>query len=47
MLAVCLQHEIDHIDGVLFVDRISALKRNIIIKKMVKAKKLRSREHAA
>ncbi len=47
LLAVCLQHEIDHIDGVLFVDRISALKRNIILKKMVKAKKLRSREHAA
>ena len=47
LLAVCLQHEIDHIDGVLFVYRISALKRNIILKKMVKAKKLRSREHAA
>ncbi|MEQ9331696.1 peptide deformylase [Thalassobaculum sp.] len=47
LLAVCLQHEIDHIDGVLFVDRISALKRNMIMKKMVKAKKLRSREQAA
>lgn len=47
LLAVCLQHEIDHIDGVLFVDRISALKRNMIMKKMVKAKKQRSREQAA
>ncbi|MEQ8814347.1 MAG: peptide deformylase [Thalassobaculum sp.] len=47
LMAVCLQHEIDHIDGVLFVDRISALKRNMIMKKMVKAKKLRSREQAA
>lgn len=47
LLAVCLQHEIDHIDGVLFFDRISALKRNMIMKKMVKAKKLRSREQAA
>jgi peptide deformylase len=47
LLAVCLQHEIDHIDGVLFVDHISALKRNMIMKKMVKAKKLRSRENAA
>ncbi len=47
LLAVCLQHEIDHIDGVLFVDRISALKRNMIMKKMIKAKKQRSREQAA
>lgn len=47
LLAVCLQHEIDHIDGVLFVDHISALKRNIIMKKMIKAKKQRSREQAA
>lgn len=47
LLAVCLQHEIDHIDGVLFVDHISALKRNMIMKKMVKAKKQRSREQAA
>lgn len=47
LLAVCLQHEIDHLDGVLFVDHISALKRNIMLKKMVKAKKLRSREPAA
>lgn len=47
LLAVCLQHEIDHLDGVLFVDHISALKRNIMLKKMVKAKKLRSREQAA
>lgn len=47
LLAVCLQHEIDHLDGVLFVDHISALKRNIMLKKMVKAKKQRSREQAA
>jgi len=47
LLAVCLQHEIDHLDGVLFVDHISALKRNIMLKKMVKAKKLRAREPAA
>lgn len=44
LLAVCLQHEIDHLDGVLFVDHLSALKRNMIIKKMVKAKKLREPE---
>ncbi|MDF1794005.1 MAG: peptide deformylase [Thalassobaculaceae bacterium] len=47
LLAVCLQHEIDHIDGVLFVDHLSPLKRNMIMKKMVKAKKNRAREEAA
>lgn len=38
-LATCLQHEMDHLDGVLFVDRISALKRNMILRKLVKARK--------
>ena len=47
LLAVVLQHEIDHLDGVLFVDHISALKRNMILRKMVKAKKTREREAAA
>lgn len=42
LLATCLQHEIDHLDGVLFIDRISALKRNMILRKLVKAKKLES-----
>jgi len=40
LLATCLQHEMDHLDGVLFVDHISALKRNIILRKLVKARKL-------
>jgi peptide deformylase len=40
LLATCLQHEIDHLDGVLFIDHISALKRNIILRKLVKARKL-------
>jgi peptide deformylase len=39
LLATCLQHEIDHLDGILFVDRISALKRNMILRKLLKAKK--------
>jgi peptide deformylase len=38
-LATCLQHEIDHLDGVLFIDRVSSLKRNIILRKLVKARK--------
>jgi len=39
LLATVLQHEIDHLDGVLFVDHLSALKRNMILKKLVKLKK--------
>ena len=39
LLATCLQHEIDHLDGILFVDHISALKRNMILRKLVKARK--------
>ncbi len=40
LLATCIQHEIDHLDGVLFVDHVSALKRNMILRKLQKAKKL-------
>lgn len=39
LLAVCLQHEIDHLDGVLFIDRLTALKRNLILRKLLKARK--------
>ena len=41
LLAACMQHEIDHLDGVLFVDHISALKRGIILRKLQKAKRSR------
>ena len=41
LLSVCIQHEIDHLNGILFVDHLSSLKRNMILKKMVKAKKNR------
>jgi peptide deformylase len=41
LLATCLQHEIDHLDGVLFVDHLSALKRNMILRKMAKEKRLK------
>lgn len=40
LLAVCLQHEMDHLDGVLFVDHLSALKRNMILRKLLKQKRL-------
>ena len=39
LLAVCIQHEIDHLDGILFVDHISALKRNMILRKLTKMKR--------
>ncbi|HEX3413054.1 MAG TPA: peptide deformylase [Stellaceae bacterium] len=41
LLAMCLQHEIDHLDGVLFVDHISSLKRGMILRKLTKAKRSR------
>jgi peptide deformylase len=39
LLATCLQHEIDHLNGALFIDHISKLKRDRIVKKFVKAAK--------
>ncbi len=39
LLATCIQHEIDHLDGVLFTDYLSALKRNMIMKKVQKLQK--------
>ncbi len=39
LLATCLQHEIDHLDGILFVDHISALKRNMLMRKLAKEQK--------
>lgn len=44
LLATCLQHEIDHLDGILFVDHLSALKRNMILRRL--AKELRQQSHA-
>ena len=36
LLAACIQHEIDHLDGILFVDHLSALKRNMILRRLAK-----------
>ncbi|NHF73945.1 peptide deformylase [Paracoccus xiamenensis] len=44
--ATCAQHEIDHLDGVLFIDHISAMRRQIITRKMVKLKRERARDLA-
>ena len=40
LMAACLQHEIDHLDGVLFVDHLSVLKRNMLMRKLAKEQKL-------
>jgi len=39
MLATCIQHEIDHLEGILFIDYLSKLKKTMIIKKLSKEKK--------
>ncbi len=41
LLATCLQHEMDHLEGVLFIDHISRLKRSIALRKLAKAKRLK------
>ena len=45
LMSVCLQHEVDHLNGVLFIDHLSRLKRDMIVKKVVKAR--REKEKAA
>jgi peptide deformylase len=42
LMAACLQHEIDHLDGVLFVDHLSVLKRNMIMRKLAKEQRLKA-----
>jgi peptide deformylase len=46
MLAVCIQHEMDHLEGVLFIDHLSRLKRAMMLKKLTKMRRLTERETA-
>ena len=39
LMSVCLQHEVDHLNGVLFIDHLSRLKRDMIVRKVTKARK--------
>ena len=39
MLATCLQHEMDHLEGILFIDHLSRLKREMVLRKLAKLKK--------
>jgi peptide deformylase len=41
LVATCLQHEIEHLDGILFVDHLSPVKRGMILRKLAKAKRAR------
>jgi peptide deformylase len=40
LLAICLQHEMDHLNGILFIDHLSKLKRDMVLKKLAKARRL-------
>jgi peptide deformylase len=42
LLATCIQHEMDHLNGVLFIDHLSRLKKSMAVKKLTKAKKLQA-----
>ena len=44
LLAACLQHELDHLDGVLFVDHLTALKRNMLLRRLAKDLKAKAAE---
>ncbi len=46
VLATCIQHEMDHLDGILFVDHISSLKRGIILRKLAKTKRAEAKAGA-
>ncbi len=46
MLAMCVQHEIDHLEGILFVDHLSLVRRNIILRKLIKARKAKALKSA-
>ena len=43
LLATCIQHEMDHLEGILFIDYLSKLKKNFIVKKLSKQKKVLER----
>ncbi|MFQ5534559.1 MAG: peptide deformylase [Sphingomonadales bacterium] len=42
VLATCIQHEMDHLDGILFIDHLSAVKRSMFLRKLQKARKLQA-----
>jgi peptide deformylase len=47
LLATCIQHEMDHLEGTLFIDYLSRLKRQRAVDKVRKARRQKARDHAA
>ena len=47
LTATCLQHEMDHLDGILFIDHLSRLKRDMVLKKLEKARREKAGKKAA
>jgi peptide deformylase len=47
LLSACLQHEIDHLEGILFVDHLSALKRNMIMRRLAKEQRQGQKKESA
>jgi peptide deformylase len=43
LMSVCLQHEVDHLNGILFIDHLSRLKRDMIVKKVIKSRREREK----
>jgi peptide deformylase len=46
MLATCIQHELDHLEGILFVDHLSMVRRSMIVRKLAKARKTKASKSA-
>ncbi|HEX9933298.1 MAG TPA: peptide deformylase [Allosphingosinicella sp.] len=46
LLAVCLQHEMDHLNGILFIDHLSRLRRDMVLKKLAKQRKEQAKRAA-
>ena len=46
LIAVCLQHEMDHLEGILFIDHLSRLKREMVLKKLAKLRKEQGKKAA-
>lgn len=44
LLATCIQHELDHLDGILYIDHLSRLKRNMLLKKLQKSREEKQQE---
>jgi peptide deformylase len=42
LLARCVQHEVDHLDGILFTDHLSALRRSMILRRLAKTRRARA-----